>query len=83
MEEGHLHLFTALLCALEEDLAAIAKAPECTLNESAAPLNFFIVPLDLEHSPILLDVNSRLSLLVSPLLGLASIFSLYLSYLTA
>lgn len=83
MEEGHLHVLTAVLNALEEDEAALDEAAEGSLNEPAAPLNFLVVPLDFEHPPILLDVNRGLSLLVPPLLGLATPLREIATYLTA
>jgi hypothetical protein len=44
-----------------------------SLNEPAAFQNGVIVPLDLEHPPVLLDVDCGLALLLPPLLGLTNI----------
>jgi hypothetical protein len=43
-----------------------------SLNEPAAFQNSVIVPLDLEHPPVLLNVNGGLALLLPPLLGLTN-----------
>jgi hypothetical protein len=43
-----------------------------SLNEPAAFQNGVIVPLDLEHPPVLLDVDCGLALLLPPLLCLTN-----------
>ena len=83
MEEGHLHVLAAVLNALEEDAPALDEASEGTLNQPAAPLNFLVVPLNLEHPPVLLDVDCCLPLLVPPLLGLTGPLRQLSTYLTA
>ena len=83
MEEGHLHVFAAVLDAFKEDATALDKASEGTLNQPAAPLNFFVVPLDLEHAPVLLDVDRRLPLFIPPLFGLTARLRQISTYLTA
>lgn len=72
MEECHLHFLISLLSLSEEHQTALQVAPEYSLDETAAFQNAVVVPLDLEHAPVLLDVNSGQSLLVPPLLGLTS-----------
>jgi hypothetical protein len=70
MEEGHLHFLISLLGLSEEHKAALQAASEHSLDETAAFQNAVVVPLDLEHAPVLLDVDSGEALLVPPLLGL-------------
>ena len=69
MEESHLHILIASFCLFKEDHSALDKAAENSLDQTAAFQNFVIVPLDLEHPPILLNVNGRQGLLVSPFLS--------------
>jgi len=83
VEESHLHVLAAVLDALEEDAPALDEASECTLDKPTAPLNFLVVPLNLEHPPVLLDINRCLPLLVPPLLGLADSLRDIRAYLTA
>lgn len=60
----------AVLHLIEEHHSALVEASENSLNEFAAAEYSLIVPLDLKHPPVLLYVNSRLSLLLPVLLSL-------------
>lgn len=70
MEEGHLHLLITPFGLSEKHHAPLVVAAIDPLNESAAFQNFVIVPLDLKHAPVLLDIDSGQALLVPPLFSL-------------
>lgn len=72
MEEGQLHLDVALLKVLKEHHSALLEASVNSLNELAAADYSLIVPLDLEHPPVLLDVDGRLPLLLPVFLCLTT-----------
>ena len=72
MIEGHLLGLTEFLLLTEEHHSALVIASVNSLNESAAFQNGVIVPLDLEHPPILLYRDSSISFLLAPLLCLAT-----------
>ena len=55
MVEGHLLALTELLLLTEEHHPALVVAAVDPLNEPAAFQNGVIVPLNLEHPPVLLD----------------------------
>lgn len=59
-----------MLHLIEEHHSALVKTSENSLNEFAAAEYSLIVPLNLEHPPVLLYVNGRLSLLLTVLLSL-------------
>jgi hypothetical protein len=68
--ESHLHFNVALFDVGEENSPALAAATPDPLNEATAFDYGLIVPLDLEHPPVLLDVYCRVPLLLTVLLGL-------------
>ena len=72
MIECHLLVLAELLPPMEEHHPALVIATVDSLNEPAAFQNGVIVPLDLEHPPVLLDVDGGLALLLPPLLGLTN-----------
>lgn len=72
MIECHLLVLAELLPPTEEHHPALVIATVDSLNEPAAFQNGVIVPLDLEHPPVLLDVDGGLALLLPPLLGLTN-----------
>jgi hypothetical protein len=72
MIEGHLLGLTEFLLLMEEHHSAFVIASVNPLNKSAAFQNGVIVPLDLEHPPILLYCDSSIPLLLPPLLCLAT-----------
>ena len=72
MIECHLLVLAQLLPLTEEHHPALVAATVDSLYEPAAFQNGVIVPLDLEHPPILLDVDGGLALLLPPLLGLTN-----------
>jgi hypothetical protein len=63
-------LAVAVLHLIEEHHSALVEASENPLNELAAAEYSLIVPLDLEHPPVLLYVNGRLSLFLPVFLSL-------------
>jgi len=73
MIERHLLVLAQLLPLTEEHHPALVAATVDSLYEPAAFQNGVIVPLDLEHPPVLLDVDGGLALLLPPLLGLTNI----------
>jgi len=72
MIECHLLVLAQLLPLTEEHHPALVAATVDSLYEPAAFQNGVIVPLDLEHPPVLLDVDGGLALLLPPLLGLTN-----------
>ena len=78
MIEGHLLVLAQLLPPSEEYHPALVAATVDSLNEPATFQNGVVVPLDLEHPPVLLNVDCGLSLLLPPLLGLTNMLLVYL-----
>ena len=74
MIESDLHILIALLDARKEHASALAEAPPCPLNAATASLYELIVPLDLEHSPVLLNRYCRISLLLTVFLRLTKFY---------
>jgi len=72
MEESHLHLLVAVFHLSEEDHASLMASTVHTLNEPTAFLDAVVVPLDLKHPPVLLDVYRCHSLPITPLLCIAN-----------
>lgn len=72
MIECDLLVLAELLPPTEKLHPAMVTATVDSLNEPAAFQNGVIVPLDLEHPPVLLDVDGGLALLLPPLLGLTN-----------
>lgn len=70
MEERHLHFLIASLDLLKEYHSAFDEAAEHPLDQTAAFQNFVIVPLHLEHPPVLLNLNGAECFLISPFFGL-------------
>ena len=70
MEE--LHLFAqVLLLSFFEIPSSADETSEHSLDESASIQNRLVVPFNFQHSPILLNVDSRLFLFFSVLLCLS------------
>ena len=72
MIESHLLVLAQLLPLMEEHHPSLVVATVDSLYEPAAFQNGVVVPLDLEHPPVLLDVDCGLALLLPPLLGLTN-----------
>ena len=72
MIESHLLVFAELLPPTEEHHPALVVATVDSLYEPATFQNGVVVPLDLEHPPVLLNVDCGLALLLPPLLGLTN-----------
>lgn len=72
MIEGNLLVLAELLPPTEEHHPALVVATVDSLNEPATFQNGVVVPLDLEHPPVLLNVDCGLTLLLPPLLGLTN-----------
>ena len=70
MIESQLLLLIKFLNLLKEDHPALVIAAVYALYEPATFQNSLIIPLDFEHSPVLLDVNCRCTFLLTPFLGL-------------
>jgi hypothetical protein len=70
MVEGHLMSLAEFLLLMNENQSALVIATIHTLNKSAAFQNGMIVPLDLEHPPVLLYGNCGIPFLLSILLCL-------------
>lgn len=75
MEESDLHVLIALLGLSKEYQTSLVVPSKYPLNDAAAPQDLVVIPLNLEHPPVLLDVNRSQTLLVSPLLGLTTSIS--------
>lgn len=70
--KGELHLSVAFFNIGKEDSSAISIASPRSLNAPAAIDDGLVVPLDLEHPPVLLDGNGCIPFLLSVLLGLTT-----------
>ena len=70
MVKGHLHRLVLTLNSLEEDSSPLLVTPEDSLHKATAFQNGVVVPLNLEHAPVLLDVDSCFFFLITPLLTL-------------
>lgn len=73
MIESHLLILAQLLPLAEEHHSALLAATVDSLNEPATFQNGVVVPLDLQHPPVLLNVDGSLALFLPPLLGLTNI----------
>ena len=72
MMKGKLHFSIALFNIRKKDSSPTAKAAPHSLNAPAAIDDRLVVPLDLEHPPILLDSDCCIPFLLSVLLGLTT-----------
>jgi len=70
--KGELHFSVAFFNIRKEDTAAFAIPSPWPLNAPAAINDGLVVPLDLEHPPVLLDGNRCIPFLLSILLGLTT-----------
>jgi hypothetical protein len=70
--KSELHLSVSLFNIRKEYTTATAKPSPDPLNAPAAIDYCLVVPLDLEHPPVLLDGNRCIPFLLSVLLGLTT-----------
>ena len=70
MMKSKLHFGVAFFDVSKEDTAALTITSPNSLNAPAALDDGLIMPLNLEHSPVLLDSNCSIPFFLSVLLGL-------------